>query len=411
MTPMLEGVAIALESLRAHKGRAALTILGVAIGVMVVMVIGAIVSGFNKGIADMLEQSGPKTFWVGRFFQGGVNVSDGSDEMSPWRHNPPMSLADVGTIARLPSVSWVAVDEGGQADVTFGAKVQHSVRIMGRSAAWPNVAGGDVAPGRSFTEVEEAAAAQVVVVNQKLAELLFDQADPIGQRVHIQGVPYTVLGVFNPPPQLFGGQPSPEAIVPHGALVKYVRYWKGWMSFLVGPAPAASTQQAMEDVTEALRLRRHLRPGQDNNFAVVSQEKLLASLDSSTLIIRIVLFALSAVGLMVGGVGVVAIMMISVTERTREIGVRKALGATRREILWQFLVEAATLTLVGGVVGMIGGGLVTVLLALLTPIPAHVPLASILAALLAAALTGVVFGLYPANKASRLDPVEALRYE
>jgi putative ABC transport system permease protein len=179
----------------------------------------------------------------------------------------------------------------------------------------------------------------------------------------------------------------------------------------VGPAAAASTQQAMEDVTEALRLRRHLRPGQDNNFAVVSQEKLLASLDSSTFMIRIVLFALSAVGLMVGGVGVVAIMMISVTERTREIGVRKALGATRREILWQFLVEAATLTLVGGVVGMIGGGLVAVLLAFLTPIPAHVPLASILAALIAAALTGIVFGLYPANKASRLDPVEALRYE
>ena len=130
MTPLLEGVGIALESLRAHKARAALTILGVAIGVMVVMVIGAIVSGFNKGVADMLEQSGPKTFWVGRFFSGGVNISDGSDEMSPWRHNPPISLADAQTIARLPRVSWVALDEGGQADVTFGAKTQHSVRIF-----------------------------------------------------------------------------------------------------------------------------------------------------------------------------------------------------------------------------------------------------------------------------------------
>ena len=159
MTPLLEGVGIALESLRAHKARAALTILGVAIGVMVVMVIGAIVSGFNKGVADMLEQSGPKTFWVGRFFSGGVNISDGSDEMSPWRHNPPISVADAQVIARLPSVSWVALDEGGQADVTFGAKTQHSVRIFGRSAAWPNVAGGDVSPGRSFTEVEDAASA------------------------------------------------------------------------------------------------------------------------------------------------------------------------------------------------------------------------------------------------------------
>jgi len=411
MTPMLEGAGIALSSLRAHKARAALTILGVAIGVMVVMVIGAVISGFNKGIADILEESGPKTFWVGRFFQGGVNVSDGSDEMSPWRRNPPVSLADASAIASIPEVAWVALDEGGQADITFGAKAQRNVSIRGRSATWPNVAGGDVTPGRSFTPIEAEAASTVVVINQKLAELLFDQIDPIGRRVRIQGMPYTVIGVFNPPPQLFGGQPSPEAIIPHGALVKYIDYWRGWMDLLVGPSEHATTAQAMEAVTEVLRLRRGLRPGQDNNFAVVSQEKFLESLNSTTLMIRIVMFALSGVGLMVGGIGVVAIMMISVTERTREIGVRKALGATRRAILWQFLVEAATLTLVGGVVGMILGGLVALLLALLTPIPAHVPLGSIVAALIVAALTGVVFGLYPAGRAARLDPVEALRYE
>ncbi len=279
MTPLLEGVGIALESLRAHKARAALTILGVAIGVMVVMVIGAIISGFNKGVSDMLEQSGPKTFWVGRYFSAGVNISDGSDEMSPWRHNPPVSLDDAHAISRLSSVAWVAVDEGGQADITFGDKAQHSVHIDGRSAAWPNVAGGDISPGRSFTEVEDAAASQVVVINQKLDELLFDQVDPIGRRIHLGGLPYTVIGVFNPPPQLFGEQPSPEAIIPHGALVKYVRHWKGWMGLLVGPTATATTPQAMEDVTEALRLQRRLRPGQDNNFAVVSQEKILEKLN------------------------------------------------------------------------------------------------------------------------------------
>jgi putative ABC transport system permease protein len=411
MTPLLEGVGIALESLRVSKARAALTILGVAIGVMVVMVIGAIISGFNKGVSDQLARTGPTTFFVVRYFQAGVTVSDGSDEMSPWRRNPPLAVEDAKTIERLPSVAWVAVDEGSNADVSYGDKTQTSVRIDGRSEAWPNVAGGDVSPGRSFTEIENQASATVVVINNKLAELLFDRQDPIGQRVHIQGVPYTVIGVFNPPPQLFGGEPSPEAVIPHEAFAKYVQHWKGWMDFLVGPKPGVTTQEAMEDVTEAIRIKRGLRPGQDNNFSLVSQDKILEKLNSITLVFRLVMFALSSVGLMVGGVGVVAIMMISVTERTREIGVRKALGATRREILWQFLVEASTLTVVGGGVGMIGGAVVAALLALFTPVPAHVPIASVVVALFVAALTGVLFGIVPANKASRLDPVEALRYE
>jgi len=411
VTPLLEGVGIALESLRVSKARAALTILGVAIGVMVVMVIGAIISGFNKGVSDQLARTGPSTFFVVRYFQAGVTVSDGSDEMSPWRRNPPLSVEDAKTIETIPSVAWVAVDEGSNADVSYGNKKQSSVRIDGRSAAWPNVAGGDVSPGRSFTEIENQSNATVVVINNKLAELLFDQQDPLGQRVHIQGVPYTVIGVFNPPAQLFGGQPSPEAIIPHEAFAKYVQHWKGWMDFLVGPKPGITTAQAMEDVTAAIRVKRNLRPGQDNNFSLVSQDKILEKLNGMTLVFRLVMFALSSVGLMVGGVGVIAIMMISVTERTREIGVRKALGATRREILWQFLIEASTLTLVGGVVGMLLGGLGTLIIKLLTPIPAYVPLGSVVIALLVAALTGVLFGIFPASKAARLDPVEALRYE
>src|SRR6185437_12816977 len=411
MAQMLEGVGIALESINTSKARAALTILGVAIGVMVVMVIGAIISGFNKGVSDSLQRAGPTTFWVGRYWQAGIMISDGSDEMSPWRRNPPLTVADAKAMQQIPSVAWVAVDEGSNAEVSYGNKRQSSVHIDGRSAAWPNVAGGDVSPGRSFTDLEDQAGAEVVVINTKLAELLFDRQDPIGQRVHIQGVPYTVIGIFNPPPQLFGGEPSPEAMIPHEAFAKYVQHWKGWMDFLVGPKPGVTTAQAMEDVTEGMRIKRNLRPGTDNNFAVVSQDKFLESLDGITFAFRLVMFALSSVGLMVGGVGVVAIMMISVTERTREIGVRKALGATRREILWQFLVEASTLTLVGGAVGMILVGLGAGLLKLLTPIPAYVPLASVIIALLAAALTGVLFGIVPANKASRLDPVEALRYE
>jgi len=229
--------------------------------------------------------------------------------------------------------------------------------------------------------------------------------------VKIAGIPYDVIGVYHPPTGLFGEGDNNEAIVPYGTLVKYVPFWEGWMDFFVAPVDTVDVHRAMDDVVMTMRSMRGLRPGQPNNFEAVTQERYLEVFNSSTAMVRILMFALSSVGLMVGGVGVVAIMMISVTERTREIGVRKALGATRREILWQFLVEAATLTLVGGVVGMLLGGGISLLISTATPLPAHVPIMSVLAALAAAALTGIVFGIYPASKAARLDPVEALRYE
>ena len=412
MTPLLEGVGIALDSLRSNKVRAALTILGVAIGVMVVMVIGALIAGFDKGLSDELNTLGPKTFYVGRFYSGGIEICDDTDEHCPWRHNPPMSLADARVIKGLRTVQFVALDEGtGGIEVSYGDHRTSSVSVHGRSADWVNVGGGDVFPGRSYTPAEDEAGAQVVVVNQKLGDWLFAGLDPLDRTIKIGGMPYQVIGVFNPPPNLFGDDNGFEVFIPHGALVKYVNYWKGWMDLLVGPTENASTQQAMEDVTEALRIERGLRPGQPNNFAVVSQEQYLADIGKTTFLMKVLMIVVSMVGLVVGGVGVIAIMMISVTERTREIGVRKALGARRREILWQFLVEAATLTLAGGIFGMLAGGLISFLLRIGLHFPAHVPLGSVVAALGAAAFTGILFGIYPASKAARLDPVEALRYE
>jgi putative ABC transport system permease protein len=183
------------------------------------------------------------------------------------------------------------------------------------------------------------------------------------------------------------------------------------MHFFVAPEDSVSVERAIDDVTVALRTMRGLRPGQANTFDAVTQERYLEVINSMTAMFKLLMIVLSSVGLMVGGVGVVAIMMISVTERTREIGVRKALGATRQTIMWQFLVEAATLTLVGGIVGMVVGAGIAFLIGAISPLPAYVPLISVVLALVAAALTGVLFGIYPASKAARLDPVEALRYE
>jgi putative ABC transport system permease protein len=408
---LFEGVGIALDSLRANKVRAALTILGVAIGVMVVIAMASMVTGINRGVEKELESLGPKTFMVNRFFQGGLNISDGSDELSPWRRNPWLTVEEAHLIRTLPSIREVAWREGTSGPVSYGDHKLSSVNVTGFSASWTAVQGGAMAEGRNFTDLEEAANSAVVVLNEKLAQDLFPGLDPVGKRVKIFGRPFDVVGVYTEPSSVFGGEPSPQCYIPHSTFTKVADYWRGWMDIAVMPTEEATVFEAQDQVISALRVARGLKPSQENNFAVVTQDKILESFSKMTSGFFLVMVVLSSVGLMVGGVGVVAIMMISVTERTREIGVRKALGATRREIMFQFLVEAATLTLVGAIAGMILGGLISLAVNKFTPIPALVPLWSVGAAVLASTFTGIVFGLYPASKASKLDPVEALRYE
>ncbi len=408
---LLEGMGMALDSVRANKTRAALTILGVAIGVMVVIAMASMITGINRSVEKQLETLGPKTFFVFRFFQGGIVISDGSDEMSPWRRNPWLTTEEADYLRSLPAVRDVAYRENASGPVSYGDQRLSSVSVIGGTTNWLRVTGGDLSSGRNWNEIEFAAGAPVAVINDKLAETFFPGIDPIGKRIKIFGYPIDVVGVYADAQSLFGGSASPSIRLPHTTFTRMADYQKGWMNFVVIPSDTVTVAQAQDAVISALRARRGLRPAQENNFAVVTQDKLLDTFNSITRGFFLVMLALSSVGLMVGGVGVIAIMMISVTERTREIGVRKALGATRREILFQFLVEAASLTLLGGSIGMAFGALIAFLVGRFTPVPAAVPLWSVAAALIVSAITGVFFGMYPATKASRLDPVEALRYE
>ena len=407
---ILEGVGIALDSIRASKVRAFLTILGVAIGVMVVIAMASAITGINRSVAQELETLGPKTFFVQRYFEGGLTISDGSDEMSPWRRMPPLKVEEAELLRTLPSVKYVTWREGSGGPVSYENK-HIDAQVTGFSPNWIYSVGGTITMGRSYTQVEEASSARVAVVNDKMAEMLFGRLDPIGKRIKIFGEPFIVVGVYVEAAGLFSGNPSPSVTIPHSIFSKVADYWPGWMMFAVTPKDEYTVAETQDQVTAALRVSRGLRPADDNNFALVSQDRLLDTFNKVTSGFFLVMLALSSVGLMVGGVGVVAIMMISVTERTREIGVRKALGATRGEILFQFLVEAATLTLVGGGVGMVLGALIAWLIRAATPLPAAIPLWSVVAAIIASTVTGIFFGLYPASKASRLDPVEALRYE
>ena len=411
LSRMFEGSAIALDSIQANKVRAALTILGVAIGVTVVIAMASAITGINQSITNILESAGPKTFFVYRYFSGGLDVSDGSDELSPWRRMPWLTVEEAELIRALPTVSNVNIGEYDDGPVSFEGVELKSVAIAGMMPTWNLVNGGDILAGRNFTAMEYAAGARVVVINDKLAESLFPGRDAIGKRIKIFGQPFEVIGLHAEAASLFSNADEPRLAIPHTTFAKVADYRKGWLEIAVLPTEAATVQEAQDQVAAALRTKRGLRPGQPDNFAVVTQDRVLDTFNKITAAFFVVMIALSSVGLMVGGVGVVAIMMISVTERTREIGVRKALGATRREIMFQFLVEAATLTLVGCVVGMALGALIAWGIRTFTPIPATVPLLSVVAAVAASILTGVLFGLYPASKASRMDPVEALRYE
>jgi len=411
LTAFREGIGIALDSLRANKTRAALTILGVTIGVAVVVAMAATVDGINSSVEESIRQSGPTTFYVFRFFRGGVQVDDGSEESQPWRKNPPLTTEEAAALRDLPSIFAVTVREGVNSSLDAGDVHVSSVEVIGFSATYVQAMGGDINPGRSWTALEGAAGERVVVLNQKLAGRIFGARNPIGLKVRMSGQQFTVIGVYVPPTNLFGGGNESLALLPHETLRRNFQYYHGWMGFLVRPVESATLQGAMDDVTAALRRLRGLRPGQESTFSIVTQDAILSIWGKLTGVFFAVMIGLSSIGLMVGGVGVIAIMMISVTERTREIGVRKALGATRREILWQFLVEAATLTFIGGAIGLAIGGGGAWLLQHFTPVPARVPMWSVVVALLASVLTGIVFGLVPANKASRMDPVEALRYE
>ena len=419
MAHALEGVGIALDAMRANKVRAGLTIMGVAVGVFVVVALSSVVRGINESFARDIEAAGPTSFFVYRRNVGGFQVCDGTDETCPERRNPMITMNEVRAIERLPTILAVT------AHVANGMRFRYKDRelnagVEGYTANWTQVDGGDIHPGRSFTQAENDNAARVVILNAKLAEKLFGDSDPIDKEVEIvgNGTRLRVIGVYHytaspmGTPTSAGGGDSPKAIVPWETARRHLNFWMRGNNLIVKPLKGVDVQTATDDVTATLRAQRGLRPSQRDNFAIITQDRLMGIYNQLFGTFFVVGLALSSVGLLVGGVGVVAIMMISVTERTREIGVRKALGATRGTILWQFLVEAVTLTAIGASVGLVLGILLAVGVRTAWPaIPASTSWGSVLSALVVSAFTGVLFGLLPAMRAARLDPVAALRYE
>jgi putative ABC transport system permease protein len=411
---LLEGVVMALDALAANRVRALLTISGVAVGVFVVVIMAAAVHGVNESVRTDVESLGPQTFAIQR---RGINLGcDGSDEKCPDRKNPPLLLAEARAIRALPEVAAVTALATGLANMRYRDRALENVGYEAYSPQWMETDAGDIQPGRNFTAAEEAGGARVMLVNDSLANRLFNGESAVGKQVVVGNQPFTVIGVYEPKAgfllQLQGrGNDKPRAIIPLETARRSLGLDIRGIWVRVKPREGTDGQQVMDEVTATLRGRRGLRPSARDNFAIITQDRLLDTFNQLFGAIFAVGIGLSAVGLLVGGVGVVAIMMISVTERTREIGVRKALGATRGLILWQFLIEAVTVTTIGAGLGLLLGVLLAAAVKAATSVPASVPATGIVTALVASALTGVVFGIVPALRASKLDPVEALRYE
>ena len=405
-----EGVTIALDSMRSNKLRSALTILGVVIGVSTVMAMASMVQGIRSQIVTAIEVAGPTAFYVVRFFSSTpLNPDNLPYEV---RIRPVIREEDAEAVRQVPEIQyagvWIQIFQRAEYQ---GTHTQQLV-VWAADDHYMDIQGGSLLQGRFFTRAE-LNGEQVAVLETETAHRLFGQIDPLGKIFRVGGVALKVIGIYQRPDNIFE-PPGQETgvIVPYQMARHNFDYDQTNGLFIAAKGwPSVSMDRIKDQVIAAMRKERRLRPGVPNTFDIITQDQILDVLDSLTGAFFGVMVALSSVALLVGGIGVMAIMMVSVTDRTREIGLRKALGATRREILWQFLVESATLTLMGGLLGILVGLGIGEILKRAIGLSAGVPLWSAVMATAVSIGIGLIFGLYPANRASQMDPVEALRYE
>ena len=406
-----ENVRLAIDTLRASKMRSALTMLGVVIGVSTVMTMASIVAGLRDQIVHTLEIAGPTTFYVMRVFsQTPLNP----DRLPKWvRVRPTLVPAEAERIAQLPQIRYSAMWAQVFSRVEYNGTRTQQTTVMAADDGFTEIQGGDLSKGRWFTKNEMKAGSAVVVLDASVARRLFGEIDPIEKWVKIGGRPARVIGIYQPEANIFS-PPGQEvsAIVPYLMADHQFAFDRTNALFIaIKPRAGVSVTDAQEAVTVAMRELRRLRPGDHDTFDFITQDQILDTFNKITGVFFLVMIVLSGVALLVGGIGVMAIMMISVTERTKEIGIRKAIGATQRDIQTQFLVEAATLTGMGGAIGILIGLFFGKVVTKLMSIDASPPVNLTLIAVAVSVGIGLVFGFLPARRAAQLDPIEALRYE
>jgi len=414
---------MAFETLRANKMRSALTIVGVVIGITAIVGMTSLVRGFDRSFREMLEGLGPDTIFVAKF--SGISFMSGNDFIDLIRR-PNLTPDDARALERLESVRFIDTMLGSglsnsRERISYRGEETKRIQILGATEYFAQVGFIPLEAGRFFTAGELQHRRAVVVLGQTPLESLFRfTADPIGKKVRVAGEQYTVIGVMGPRPSPGGFNVGQDDL----AVIPYTRYqsqfgvaslnWSGGqhrdVTITVVPRDGQRAV-ALREIEEVMRIRHGLRLDEPNDFDLVTQDAMARIWQQTTQAVFLALVVISSIALLVGGIGVMAIMTMSVTERTSEIGLRKALGAKPREILWQFLVEASVLTLAGGVLGVLLGSGTGLLVHFISGFPISLPWWSFALGLGFSATVGLVFGMVPAIRASRLDPIEALHHE
>jgi putative ABC transport system permease protein len=409
-----EAVFMALAAIKAHKMRAFLTVLGVLIGVTTVIAMVSIITGLNRSMAQQIESLGSNSIYVTKF-EIGITFGEPSEEE---RNRPPITFEDAVAVEELcPSVEAVSPQNWGPGPKTIkyaGNKVNY-FELIGVMPSYEVVNNNYAEEGRFLTDSDVKYRAMVVVLGRDVADALFPNLDPVGKEVSLAGRNFspkklTVIGVMEKRPSILGESQNNFVLLPHSTYKKLYPEEKELL-LIAKPKNPEVMEQALDEITQVMRIRRGLSADKPNNFALATQEDLMDMYRNITRAIYMVMVIISSIGLLVGGVGVMNIMLVSVTERTREIGIRKAIGARKKDILWQFLIEAMTLSGSGGILGILIGLLLGELVGAVTPLAAGVSLPWIVLGFSFSVSVGLIFGIYPAYRAAKLDPIVSLRYE
>jgi len=410
-----ESLLLALDTLRSHKFRSFLTVLGVLIGTSTVIVVTSIFAGLDKQLVDVAEQFGTRTLWVYKLQMGAPHALSREERLrKPLSFEDAVAIKEQCRTARTVSVElFREMTDFGLPPVTARYKGLDMLDALfvGATADHLQLINATLCEGRFYTETEDLHRRETVVIGNGVRERFFTHQDPIGKTILVDGHSFEVIGTLTKFKSFLGDDQNDKAIfAPYYTFKK--AYPEAKDHFICVLADQGKMDEAKDEVTEVLRRRRHVKPEEPDNFGISSAESLIGQFRQVISGVALVMVVISSIGLLVGGIGVMNIMLMSVTERTREIGIRKAVGARRSDIVWQFLLEAMTLTAGGGIIGILGGWLLSVSIRTFVPsLPSTVPLWAVVAGFTVATSVGLFFGLWPAMKASRLDPIAALRYE